>query len=86
MKFKSIQFSIMLYAGACILAVVLALVGYALVSCARSQATTADGTHRLVEQLIKARVTTLAQASVDRLQHELEAPLGIAKHLASLSA
>lgn len=84
MKFKSMQFSIMLYAGACILAVVVALLAYALVSGSREQASAAKGTQALLEKLIEERVTALAQFSAVHLQKELEKPLDIAKHLASL--
>ena len=86
MKLKSMQFSIMLYAGACILAIVVALVAYALISGSREQAAAANGTQELLEQLIQQRVTALAQYSAVRLQKELEAPLNIAKNLASLGA
>lgn len=84
MKLKSMQFSIMLYAGACILAVVVALVSYALVSGSREQAAAASGTQALLEQLIQERVTALAESSAVLLQKELESPLDTAKHLASL--
>ncbi|TWI52479.1 methyl-accepting chemotaxis protein [Pseudomonas duriflava] len=86
MKFKSIQFSVMTYAGACILAVVFALVSYALVSGARTQASTTQGTQELLEQLIQARLTALAQSSVMRIQRDLESPINTARYLASLSA
>ncbi|WP_415845586.1 methyl-accepting chemotaxis protein [Stutzerimonas zhaodongensis] len=86
MKLKSMQFSIMLYAGACILAIVVALVSYALISGSREQAAAANGTQELLEQLIQQRVTALAQFSAVRLQKELEAPLNISKSLANLGA
>jgi methyl-accepting chemotaxis protein len=86
MKLKSMQFSIMLYAGACILAIVVALVSYAVVSGSREQDASAKGTQVLLEQLIQERVTALAQLSAVQLQKELESPLSIAKHLASLGA
>ena len=86
MKLKSMQFSIMLYAGACILAVVVALLSYSLVSGSREQASAAKGTQALLEKLIEERVTALAQFSAVNLQKELEKPLDIAKHLASIGA
>lgn len=86
MKLKSMQFSIMLYAGACILAVVVALLGYSLVSGSREQASAATGTQALLEKLIEERVMALAQFSAASVQKELEKPLDIAKHLASLGA
>ena len=86
MKFKSIQYTIMAYAGACILAIVIALVGYALVTGARTQDQAAKGTEALFEKVIQERLISLADANVMHIQHDLEKPLNIAASLAQLSA
>ena len=61
MKFKSIKFSVALLAGASVLAVVAALVLYALFASSRSQALVEKRTHALLEQAIEQRLTTLVQ-------------------------
>ena len=86
MKFKSIQFSVAALAGASVLAVVVALVLYALFASNRSQALVQERTQGLLEQVIQQRLTALAQAQVLHIQRELEAPLQITADLARVNA
>jgi methyl-accepting chemotaxis protein len=83
MKFRSIQFSIAALAGASVLAVVAALVLYALVSGARTQELVQQRTQALLEQGIKERLVALARSQVSQIQRELEYPLTVVKGLAS---
>ncbi|MHC5350559.1 methyl-accepting chemotaxis protein [Metapseudomonas furukawaii] len=86
MKFRSIQFSIAALAGASVLAVVAALVLYALFSGARTQELVQQRTQTLLEQVIEQRLEALARAQVSQIQRELEMPLGISKDIAHLNA
>ncbi|GLZ86642.1 chemotaxis transducer [Metapseudomonas resinovorans] len=85
MKFRSIQFSIAALAGASVLAVVAALVLYALFSGARTQELVQQRTQALLEQGIKERLVALARAQVSQIQRELEMPLGVSKNIANLN-
>ena len=86
MKFKSIKFSVALLAGASVLAVVAALVLYALFASSRSQALVEKRTHALLEQAIEQRLTTLVQGQASVIQRELDVPLQITADLARLNA
>nr|WP_271410792.1 methyl-accepting chemotaxis protein [Pseudomonas sp. Q1-7] len=86
MKFRSIQFSIAALAGASVLAVVAALVLYALFSGARTQELVQQRTQALLEQVINERLVALAASQVSQIQRELELPLGIAKNMANLNS
>ena len=85
MKFRSIQFSIAALAGASVLAVVAALVLYALFSGARTQELVQQRTQALLEQVINQRLVALAGSQVSQIQRELELPLGIARNMANLN-
>ena len=86
MKLKSIQFSVAALAGASVLAVVVALVLYALFASNRSQVLVQERTQGLLEQVIEQRLTALAQAQVLEIQRELESPLQITADLARVNA
>ena len=86
MRFKSIQSSVALMAGASILAVVVALVLYALFAGGRTQAQVAVRTHTLLEEVINQRLTALAMAQVGQLQRQFEQPMTVAKALATLNS
>ncbi|WP_296221784.1 methyl-accepting chemotaxis protein [Pseudomonas sp. UBA2684] len=86
MKLKSIQFSVAALAGASVLAVVAALVLYALFASSRSEALVQERTQRLLEQVIEQRLTALAQAQVLHIQRELDMPLQVTADLARLNA
>jgi len=80
--FRSIQTAFAALAGACTLAVIAALLLYAMVSGMRSQALVEDRTRTLIDGMVEQRVTALAQAQVSRIQAQLQAPLQIATGLA----
>ncbi len=86
MKLKSIQFSVAAMAGASVLAVVAALVVYALFASSRSQELVQERTRGLLEHVIQQRLTALAQAQVLQIQRELDAPLQITADLARINA
>ncbi|KWU50373.1 methyl-accepting chemotaxis protein [Pseudomonas palleroniana] len=86
MKFKSIQFSVAALTGAIVLSVVAVLVLYALFSGARTQEMVQTRTQTQFEQIIKERLTALAQTQATLIQRELEAPLVTAKGLATTNA
>ncbi|WP_339081680.1 methyl-accepting chemotaxis protein [Pseudomonas sp. TMP9] len=86
MRFKSIQSSVALMAGASILAVVVALVLYALFAGGRTQAQVQVRTQTLLEEVINQRLTSLAMAQVGQLQRQFEQPMTVAKALATLNS
>ena len=86
MKLKSIQFSVAAMAGASVLAVVAALVMYAVFASSRSQELVQERTRDLLEQVIQQRLTALAQAQVLQIQRELDLPLQITADLARTNA
>lgn len=86
MKLKSIQFSVAAMAGASVLAVVAALVMYAVFASSRSQELVQERTRDLLEHVIQQRLTTLAQAQVLQIQRELDVPLQITADLARTNA
>ena len=86
MRFKSIQSSVALMAGASILAVIVALVLYALFAGARTQTQVQERTQALLETVIDQRLNALAQAQVGQLQRQFERPMTVAKSLATLNS
>ncbi|MBC9249725.1 chemotaxis protein [Pseudomonas alcaligenes] len=86
MKFRSIQFSVAFMAGASILAVVVALVLYALYTSSRTQVLLQERSHDLLEQVIDQRLVALAEAQVGQLQRQFEVPMTQAKSLATLNS
>ncbi len=80
--FRSIQTAFAALAGACTLTVIAALLLYALASGVRSQALVEERTRALIDGMVEQRVTALAQAQVNRIQAQLQAPLQIATSLA----
>ncbi|KFX68275.1 chemotaxis protein [Pseudomonas taeanensis MS-3] len=86
MKFRSIQFSVAALAGASVLAVVAALVLYALFAGARTQELVQQRTQAQLEQVIEQRLTALADAQVLQIQRELELPLQVTADLARVNA
>ncbi len=80
--FRSIQTAFAALAGACTLTVIAALLLYALASGMRSQALVEERTRALIDGMVEQRVTALAQAQVNRIQAQLQAPLQIATSLA----
>ena len=86
MKFRSIQFSVAALAGAIVLSVVGALVLYALFAGARTQDMVQQRTKAQFEQLIEQRLSALARTQASLIQRELEAPLLLARGLATTNA
>ena len=86
MKFKSIQFSVAALASACVLAVVVALVLYALFAGARTQDTIQNHTRTLFRQVLDERLMTMAREQVGQIQRSLEYPLTLATSLAQTNA
>ncbi|WLG96749.1 methyl-accepting chemotaxis protein [Pseudomonas sp. FP198] len=86
MKFRSIQFSVAALAGAIVLSVVGALVLYALFAGARTQDMVQQRTKAQFEQLIEQRLSALARTQASLIQRELEAPLLLARGLATSNA
>ncbi|MGY4534941.1 methyl-accepting chemotaxis protein [Pseudomonas sp. TE3786] len=86
MRFKSIQFSVALLAGASVLAVVVALVLYSLFAGARTQDMVKSSTQNLLEDMVKQRLTALAQGEISQIQKELNYPLVVATSLAQTNA
>src|SRR3546814_18418104 len=79
MRFKSIQFSVATMAGASILAVVVALVPYALFAGARTQTLVQERTPSLLEEVIDQRLAALAEAQVGQLKRQFELPMSVSK-------
>ena len=86
MKFRSIQFSVAVLAGASILAVVVALVLYALISTNRTQELVQERTSVLLEEEIKERLTILAEAQVRQFQSQFEHAMNKAQALATVNS
>ncbi|MDG1580155.1 methyl-accepting chemotaxis protein [Pseudomonas sp. GOM6] len=86
MRFKSIQFSVVLLAGASILAVVIALVLYALFANTRTQALVQQRTQELLQNTINQRLQAMANAQVGELQRKFEQPMLLAQSIATLNS
>ncbi|NIC05188.1 methyl-accepting chemotaxis protein [Billgrantia bachuensis] len=86
MHLRSIRQFVILLAGPCLLAVVVALVVYGLFSSARTQQTVESHTRELLEGAIDERLTVLANAEAGRIQRELEHALTLATQLADTNA
>ena len=86
MSFRSVRTTITLLSGSCILAVVVALVGYVLFASLRTQSLVDDHTTTLAERGAQARLAAQAQAIAGALQQKLELPLVIARGIAQLNA
>lgn len=85
MKFRSLQFSIMTLAGACLLAAVAFMTLYALVANKRLQAQTGEHTRELVSEMVESRLMAVATGESQRLQRRLEYPFVVAGQLAQLN-
>ena len=86
MKFKSIQFSVAALAGAFVLSIVAALVLYAVYSGARTQDLVERRTQEQFDAVIEQRLTALAQTQASQILRRLEAPLLIARGVATTNA
>ena len=86
MKFKSIQTTVAALAGAIVLAVVVALVVYAMYTGNRTQAMVKEQTQAILEKVINERLITLAKAQSNAIQRELEYAMTVAIDMADLAA
>ncbi|TDX28693.1 methyl-accepting chemotaxis protein [Modicisalibacter xianhensis] len=86
MRFKSLRTFVTTLVGACILAVVVALVIYSLIANSRSQALVESQTQELLERNIEARLTAVASAQAERIQAQMEHALTLATNLAETNA
>ena len=86
MHLRSIRQFVVLLAGPCLLAVVVALVVYAMFSSARTQQTVETHTRELLEGAVDERLAVLADAEAGRIQRELEHALTLATQLADTNA
>ncbi len=82
MKLKSIQFSVAALAGVSVLAVVIALVLYAVFANGRSGKLVEARTETLLENVIQQRLISLVQNQVLHIQRELDVPLRVTADLA----
>ena len=85
MHFKSIRTLVATLVGACIVVLVVALVGYATFANSRSMAFVDDQTRELLEQNIEQRLDAVASTQAERIQARLTQALDQARNLASLN-
>lgn len=86
MSFRSVRTTITLLSGSCILAVVMALVGYVLFAGMRTQSLVDTHTAQLAERAAQARLDAQAQAIAGSLMQKLDLPLTVARGIAQLNA
>ncbi|MDF9432889.1 methyl-accepting chemotaxis protein [Chromohalobacter israelensis] len=85
MHFKSIRTLVATLVGACIVVLVVALVGYATFANSRSMAFVDGQTRELLEQNIEQRLDAVASTQAERIQARLTQALDQARNLASLN-
>jgi methyl-accepting chemotaxis protein len=86
MSFKSLQLSISVLTGACVLAVVVALSSYALYSSNQSQAQSEQRISSLFEQAAQRHLTAIAQQHSEQIQRQLNTPMQVAQDIARVNA
>ncbi|MCT8467549.1 HAMP domain-containing protein [Chromohalobacter canadensis] len=85
MNFKSIRTLVATLVGACIVVLVVALVGYATFSNSRSAEVVETQTRGLLEKNIEQRLDAVASTQVEQIKARLSHALGQARNLASLN-
>ncbi|MGF7243954.1 methyl-accepting chemotaxis protein [Pseudomonas oryzihabitans] len=85
MSFRSLRTSITLLSGSCILAVVIALICYALFTGMQTQLLVDRHTTELAEGAAQARLDAEAQAIAGALRQKLDLPLTIARGIAQVN-
>ena len=85
MKFKSIQLSIAVLAGACLFIAVGVMTLFSVYSSERSQAYVQDRSQELLEGVVKDRLLSIANGEREQIRSQLEYPLGVASQLANLN-
>ncbi|MDV6319474.1 methyl-accepting chemotaxis protein [Chromohalobacter sp. HP20-39] len=85
MQFKSIRTLVATLVGACIVVLVVALVGYATFANSRSAAFVEKQTRELLEENIEQRLDAVASTQAERIKARLSQALSQARNLASLN-
>lgn len=85
MKFKSIQLSIAVLAGACLFIAVGVMTLFSVYSSERSQAYVQDRSQELLEGVVRDRLLSIANGEREQIRRQLEYPLGVASQLANLN-
>lgn len=86
MRFKSIQLSITVLAGACLFVAVGIMTLFGLYSAERNRTFVQEHSEQLVTQLIEKRLTSIASSGAERIRRRLEYPLVVASQLAQLNS
>ena len=86
MKFRSIQLSITVLAGACLFIAVGVMTLYSVYSAERSQALVQERSRVLIDDLVRDRVMAIAGGEQARIRRYLEYPLTVATQLAQLNS
>lgn len=86
MSFKSLQLSISVLTGACVLAVVVALSSYALYSSNQSQAQSKQRISSMFEQASQRHLTAIAKQHSEQIQRQLNTPMQVAQGIAQVNA
>ena len=86
MKFRSIQLSIAVLAGACLFIAVGVMTLYSVYSAQRSQQHVQESSRVLIDELVKDRVQAIASGEQARIRRHLEYPLAVASQLAQLNS
>ncbi len=85
MKFKSIQLSIAVLAGACLFIAVGVMTLFSVYSSERSQQHVQARSQELLEGVVKERLLSIANGERARIRRHLEFPLAVASQLANLN-
>ena len=85
MRFKSIQLSINVLAGACLFVAVGIMTLFGLYSSERNQTFVQEHSEQLVTRLIENQLTSIASSEAERIRRRLEFPLTVASQLAMLN-
>ncbi|MDL2197819.1 methyl-accepting chemotaxis protein [Halopseudomonas aestusnigri] len=86
MKFRSIQLSITVLAGACLFIAVGVMTLYSVYSAERSQALVQERSRVLIDDLVRDHVMAIAGGEQARIRRYLEYPLTVATQLAQLNS
>lgn len=86
MSFKSLQLSISVLTGACVLAVVVALSSYALYSSNQAQIQSQQRINSMFEQASQRHLTAIAQQHSEQIKLQLNVPMQVAQDNARVNA
>ena len=85
MKFRSIQLSIAVLAGACLFVAVAAMAFYAMLAFERNQETVAERSEQIIEELVREQLLATASAEAFHIRQQLERPFAVNEQLALLN-